>query len=130
VGRSASCAKSRGALFAKNSNGSKKSKNFIFVSECTDRREQESTARFWCNDLFCRTPASQAGALTWRGTFGNPSVCGTANLLQRSREPLARVDAKRGDHYRVARRPCGRPALSELGVKVSLHPAQALRTPL
>src|ERR1700674_108488 len=31
--------------------------------------------------------------------------------------------------YRVARRPCGRPALSELGVKVSLHPAQALRTP-
>ena len=29
--------------------------------------------------------------------------------------------------YRVARRPCGRPALSELGVKVSLHPAQALR---
>jgi hypothetical protein len=32
--------------------------------------------------------------------------------------------------YRVARRPCGRPALSELGVKVSLHPAQALRTPL
>src|SRR6266478_5744375 len=34
------------------------------------------------------------------------------------------------DTYRVARRPCGRPALSELGVKVSLHPAQALRTPL
>src|SRR6266481_10029572 len=34
-----------------------------------------------------------------------------------------------GDTYRVARRPCGRPALSELGVKVSLHPAQALRTP-
>jgi len=34
------------------------------------------------------------------------------------------------DNYRVARRPCGRPALSELGVKVSLHPAQALRTPL
>jgi len=33
-------------------------------------------------------------------------------------------------NYRVARRPCGRPALSELGVKVSLHPAQALRTPL
>jgi len=32
--------------------------------------------------------------------------------------------------YRVARRPCGRPALSELGVKVSFHPAQALRTPL
>src|SRR5258707_13366479 len=32
-------------------------------------------------------------------------------------------------YYRVARRPCGRPALSELGVKVSLHPAQALRTP-
>src|SRR4029077_15198953 len=32
--------------------------------------------------------------------------------------------------YRVARRPRGRPALSELGVKVSLHPAQALRTPL
>src|SRR5690348_2156088 len=32
--------------------------------------------------------------------------------------------------YRVARRSCGRPALSELGVKVSLHPAQALRTPL
>src|SRR6202030_1769257 len=31
---------------------------------------------------------------------------------------------------RVARRSCGRPALSELGVKVSLHPAQALRTPL
>ena len=31
--------------------------------------------------------------------------------------------------YRVARRRCGRPALSELGVKVSLHPAQALRTP-
>jgi hypothetical protein len=36
----------------------------------------------------------------------------------------------RTDEYRVARRPCGRPALSELGVKVSLHPAQALRTPL
>ena len=33
-------------------------------------------------------------------------------------------------YYRVARQPCGRPALSELGVKVSLHPAQALRTPL
>ncbi len=33
-------------------------------------------------------------------------------------------------HYRVARRPYGRPALSELGVKVSPHPAQALRTPL
>jgi hypothetical protein len=31
--------------------------------------------------------------------------------------------------YRVAKRPCGRPALSELGVKVSLHPVQALRTP-
>ena len=31
---------------------------------------------------------------------------------------------------RVARRPYGRPALSELGVKVSPHPAQALRTPL
>src|SRR5580704_629418 len=36
----------------------------------------------------------------------------------------------RVNEYRVARRPCGRPALSELGVKVSLHPAQALRTPL
>ena len=36
----------------------------------------------------------------------------------------------RMNEYRVARRPCGRPALSELGVKVSLHPAQALRTPL
>jgi hypothetical protein len=34
------------------------------------------------------------------------------------------------DYLRVARRPCSRPALSELGVKVSLHPAQALRTPL
>jgi hypothetical protein len=34
------------------------------------------------------------------------------------------------DYYRVARRPCGRLALSELGVKVSFHPAQALRTPL
>jgi hypothetical protein len=34
------------------------------------------------------------------------------------------------DNYRVARRPCGRPALSELAVKVSLHPAQALRMPL
>jgi hypothetical protein len=33
-------------------------------------------------------------------------------------------------YCRVARRPCGRPALSELGVKVSFHPAQALRTPL
>jgi hypothetical protein len=33
------------------------------------------------------------------------------------------------NYYRVARRPRGRPALSELGVKVSLHPAQALRTP-
>ena len=33
------------------------------------------------------------------------------------------------DNYRVARRARGRPALSELGVKVSLHPAQALRTP-
>ena len=31
MGRSASCAKSRGALFAKNSNVSKKSKNFIRV---------------------------------------------------------------------------------------------------
>jgi len=36
----ASCAKSRRALFAKNSNGPKKSKNFIYVSECADRREQ------------------------------------------------------------------------------------------
>jgi hypothetical protein len=27
--------------------------------------------------------------------------------------------------YRVAGQPCGRRALSELGVKVSLHPAQA-----
>ena len=36
----------------------------------------------------------------------------------------------RMNENRVARRPCGRPALSELGVKVSLHPAQALRTPL
>jgi hypothetical protein len=43
VGHSASCAKSRGAIFAKNSNGSKKSKNFSFASERTDRREQEST---------------------------------------------------------------------------------------
>jgi hypothetical protein len=34
------------------------------------------------------------------------------------------------DNYGVARRACGRMALSELGVKVSLHPAQALRTPL
>jgi hypothetical protein len=33
VGRSASCTKSRRALFAENSNGSKKSKHFIFVSE-------------------------------------------------------------------------------------------------
>jgi TolB-like protein/DNA-binding winged helix-turn-helix (wHTH) protein len=32
--------------------------------------------------------------------------------------------------YRVARQPRGCPALSEPGVKVSLHPAQALRTPL
>src|ERR1700719_4225187 len=32
-------------------------------------------------------------------------------------------------NYRVARRPCGRPALSELGMKVYLLPAQALRTP-
>jgi hypothetical protein len=36
----------------------------------------------------------------------------------------------RMNEYRVARRPCGRPALSELGVKVSPHPAQVLRTPL
>jgi hypothetical protein len=46
VGRSASWAKSRRALFAENFNGSKKSKNFIFVPECADRCEQESTARF------------------------------------------------------------------------------------
>src|SRR5207302_4710542 len=44
---------------------------------------------------------------------------------------LRRLPPVGGSHsYRVARRPCGRPALSELGVKVSLHPAQALRTPL
>jgi hypothetical protein len=35
-----------------------------------------------------------------------------------------------GIGYRVARQPRGCPALSEPGVKVSLHPAQALRTPL
>jgi len=34
-----------------------------------------------------------------------------------------------GSVDRVARRPCDRLALSELGVKVSLHPAQVLRTP-
>src|SRR6266853_770711 len=47
----ASCAKGRRALFAKNSNGSKKSKNFIFVYECTDRREQGIYRSFWCNGL-------------------------------------------------------------------------------
>ena len=45
----------------------------------------------------------------------------TVHLIRKSSIPV---------NYRVARRPCGRPALSELGVKVSLHPAQALRTPL
>src|SRR5437879_975472 len=46
-------------------------------------------------------------------------------LLASELRPLIRIE-----DYRVARRPCGRPALSELGVKVSLQPAQALRTPL
>jgi hypothetical protein len=69
VGRSASCAKSRRALFAKNSNGSKKSKNVIFVSECTDRREQGIYQSSWCNGLSCRTPACQAGALANIGLY-------------------------------------------------------------
>src|SRR5208283_4352427 len=43
---------------------------------------------------------------------------------------LARFAELTSPSSRRARRPCGRPALSELGVKVSLHPAQALRTPL
>jgi hypothetical protein len=37
---------------------------------------------------------------------------------------------KQPNYYRVARQPRSCPALSEPGVKVSLHPAQALRTPL
>ena len=56
----------------------------------------------------------------------------TSRIAQsRSTSRLASTNAvKTGDYYGVARRPCGRPALSELAVKVSLHPAQALRTPL
>ena len=41
------------------------------------------------------------------------------------------IAQNRYDHsFRIGRRPCDRTALSELGVKVSLHPAQALRTPV
>jgi len=57
---------------------------------------------------------------------GNPSLGITAGLPV-TREELS---INRAANYRVARWPCGRLALSELGVKVSLHPAQALRTPL
>lgn len=46
MGGSASCAKSRCALFAKNSNCSKKPKNFIFVPECANRRVKGIFARF------------------------------------------------------------------------------------
>jgi hypothetical protein len=60
----ASCAKSRRALFAKNSNGSREPKNFIFVSESTDERNQGVYQSSWRIGLSFRTSACQAGALT------------------------------------------------------------------
>jgi hypothetical protein len=52
----------------------------------------------------------------------------TRGLCRDSSRSLLENSARAASDYRVARQPCGRLALSELGVKVSLHPAQALRT--
>src|SRR5438876_9852443 len=41
--------------------------------------------------------------------------------ISSQRHPRECRRLRRLHSYRVARRPCGRPALSELGVKVSLH---------
>ena len=60
----------------------------------------------------------------------NPQTSVTSSLDQQILRRPVFVASFRADYYRVARRPCGRPALSELGVKVAFHPAQALRTPL
>jgi hypothetical protein len=64
-------------------------------------------------------------AYVWYRQVGFSPAIGRS-LLARLSVLIRRTTNK----HRVARRPCGRPALSELGVKVSLHPAQALRTPL
>ncbi len=61
--------------------------------------------------------------------IGGCLLAGCLQCGMRIKQRLGHQPARIGN-YRVARRRCGRPALSELGVKVSLHPAQALRTPL
>ena len=90
-----------------------------------------------------RQPGGTAGVLSRQVVMGeNPAnyvfvdldVERQGDLLSDSRTApmgitLLHFD-DRMNEYRVARRPCGRPALSEPGVKVSPHPAQVLRTPL